>query len=95
MKKKDEYALIQAIEFNSHIPSTNVLANLQLAEIMKHTDFKLLQIDKNDPPTWGRHQIANQITEASLSIIEHATIEARHRITTPELDNPDQTQTIL
>jgi hypothetical protein len=62
---------------------------------MEHTEFTLIQVNKNDPATWGRHQIANQITEASLSIIESATIVARHRITTPVLENPDQTHTVL
>ena len=94
-EKKCEYALSQAIQFNSPIPPENILANMQLAEIMEHTEFTLIQVNKNDPATWGRHQIANQITEASLSIIESATIIARHRITTPALENPDQTHTIL
>jgi hypothetical protein len=94
-EKKSEYALNQAIQFNSTIPVENILANLQMAEIMEHTCFKLKQANKNDPPTWGRHQIANQITKASLSILEHAAVVARHKITTPALDNPDQTQTIL
>jgi hypothetical protein len=75
-EKKCEYALNQAIQFNSPIPPENILANMKLAEIMEHTEFTLIQVNKNDPATWGRHQIANQITESSLSIIESATIVA-------------------